>query len=251
MEPFALPQERAAIHGETVAGRAAEVRSQLEALAKRGNKLDLDRAVLLTESKRNRYWEEDFESYGDYTQQVAGLKERAALYLVSIVEGTETLGIPLARIEHLETSKLREIFSLDPNGFYVNNEEMRTEPLHEHIARLLTEIDTHKTSPILSQDEVKAQVKKLKGLVGVNDLVSMTKAKVTADCKANVTDPAVALAKQNIGSTRRDNEGDAVEPSDGAAWEVIAANYLADVNSYPEGEAPQGDPENVIDYGVD
>jgi hypothetical protein len=251
LEPFALPQERAAIHGETTSGRAAEVRSQLEALAKRGNKLDLDRAVLLTESKHNRYWEEEFDSFGDYTVSVAGLKERAAYNLVKIVEGSEALGIPLSRIEHLESSKLREIFSLNPEDFYVNQELQRNEPLHEHIARLLVEIDPAKTSPVLTQEEVKAQVKLLKGLTGENDLVPMTKAKVTASCKANVCEPAVELAKRNIGSTKRDNEGDAVEPSEGAAWEVIAQSYLADPNSYPEGKAPQQDEETSAEKELD
>lgn len=234
-----FPATPPAIHGETVAGRAAEVRSQLEALAKRGNKLDLDRAVLLTESKRNRYWEEDFESYADYTVTVAGLRERAALYLVGIVEGSETLGIPLSRLEHLESSKLREIFSLKPNDFYINQETQTTEPLHEHIARLLVEIDPLKTSPILSQEEVRAQVKKLKGLTGENDLVSMTKAKVTVSCKANVCEPAVELARTNIASTMRDADGDPTKVSDGACWEAIAQSFLADPNNFPEGEAPQ------------
>jgi hypothetical protein len=239
LEPFALPQERAAIRGETISGRAAEVRSQLEAISKRSNGLAFDTAQLLSEAKEHRYWEDDFESFGDYTQEVAGIKERAALYLVRIIQVSEQLGLPRARLEHIEISKLREIFSLNPDDFYVNQELQQNEPLSDHIARLLVECDPQKTSPALSVEQVKAQVKLLKGLVDGNDLVNMTKAKVTADCKANVTDPAVELAKRNIGSTRRDSEGDAVEPSDGAAWEVIASSYLADINSYPEGEAPQ------------
>jgi hypothetical protein len=234
-----FPSNPPAIHGETVAGRAAEVRSQLEAISKRSNSLAFDTAALLAESKEHRYWEDDFESFGEYTQEVAGIKERAALYLVRIIQVSEQLGLPRTRIEHIEVSKLREIFSLDPDGVFVNNEEMRSEPLHEHIARLLVECDPTRTTPALSVEQVKAECKRLKGLVDGNDLVSMTKAKVTADCKANVTDPAVALAKRNIGSTRRDNEGDAVEPSDGAAWENIAQQYLLDPNNYPEGEAPQ------------
>jgi hypothetical protein len=47
----------------------------------------------------------------------------------------------------------------------------------------------------------------------------------------SIVKPSLVLAKRVIGSKGRDDDGMAIEASDGAALECIAASYLIDPNN--------------------
>lgn len=226
-----------AIHGEAVAGqeaaRSSLVMKELETLTKGIEKETFGIAELLAEVKTNRYYEAwNYENFGAYVKTALAMKERKAYYLVRMITVSEVMGIPRAKYEPLGIFKVREIFSLDPNGFYINNAEARNEPLNEHILRLLAE------APGMSTEQVQAEVRRLKGLDGENTLV-WARVKMPKLAKEQVYDKAIELAKAKLGSAGRDDEGNAVEYSDGTALEAICQDFLSDPNNQPDEEEPE------------
>ena len=116
-------------------------------------------------------------------------------------------------------SKLREITTLNPEGTFWNKETRVSEPLDEHIVRLILDADTM-TVPV-----VKEEVARLKGQVGPDRPVTHS---YTAPQSAyeNVIKAAIELARRMLGSAGRDDEGNAVEYKDGACLECICASFL-------------------------
>lgn len=229
-ELFNLP----AIHGEAVAGqeaaRSAEVLKQLETLTKGIEKETFDVAELLAEAKEQRYYERwNYESFWDYANKALGIGKRQAQYLIRILAVAGIMGLPRSAYESLGITKCKSIFSLNPHEFFINNDEAKNEPLHEHITRLLTEAE-HMTTA-----EVAAEVARLKGLDKENALV-WVRCQLTKSGKENVYDKAVELARANLGTAKRDEDGKAVEYSEGAALEVICQSFLVDPNNFPEPE---------------
>jgi hypothetical protein len=91
-------------------------------------------------------------------------------------------------------------------------------------------------APAHSPEAVDETVKKLQGLMGDNarvwENVSLTVAQRESWRKA------VALAKLNIGSVGKDEDGNYKDASIGSCMEVIAMSYILDPNNSPEGEGP-------------
>jgi len=227
-----------AIIGEAGAGqeaaRSAEVLKKLESLTKGIEKETFDIAEPLAEVREQRYFELwNYETFWAYAAAALGIGKRQAQYLLRIVAVSEIMGIPRAKYENLGISKVKEIFSLDPHGFFTNHAAATNEPLHEHIAKLLD------SASAMSFEDIKAEVARLKGMDKENSLVWI-RTKMTKSAKENVYDKAVELARAQLGSAGRDEEGTAVEYSEGAALEVICSDFLSDPNNQPE-ETESGD----------
>jgi hypothetical protein len=216
------------IHGEQVAGRAACVRKQLKDLSTDAKSSTFDLADLLFEAQENSYAEAwGFASLTDYASKELGLKPRKAQYLAHTVKVCLEVGLKREQFELAGISKLREICTLNPEGTYWNAAEHVSEPLAEHIVRLI--LDHYK----LNLEQVKDEVLRLKGRTGVDRPVLRTTS-YPKSVWENVIKPARELARRLLGSSGRDDEGNAKEYSDGACDEMIFASFLADVNNQPD-----------------
>jgi hypothetical protein len=215
----------AVIIGEEEAGRSAKVRATLEVLVKNISKSTLDIAELLQEVKSRGYYHG--WGYNTFTEYVSELdvKARKAQYLVRIVDVMNDVEIPRATYEPLGLSKLREITSLNHESDYVDPKDPnQITPMSELI------VDLVNRGRDMSLDEVKDTVRTLKGLVGENEIVWMNFG-ITKAAKEKTIVPALELMKQHIGSVGYDDEGMAVDSSDGKALEYICAEYINDPNN--------------------
>jgi hypothetical protein len=213
--------------GEAVAGAAAALRAELESIITKVNTSAFDIGDLLHLIKVNKY----YYGYNTFQEYVATLKirPRKAQYLRRIAEVMEFLSIPRETYEPVGVSKLREITSLDPAGEWLDDVGVG----HPLSGFILGMIEKHQE---LTLDQIKAHVKTLKGLVGDNAMVrrGFWVSQLVAD---ETIDPAVELARKQIGSTHKDDEGISQDAKDGACWEVIAIGFLLDpANSVLGGE---------------
>lgn len=214
------------IVGEVEAGRSAKVRKQLESLLTNMEKSKLDVAELLFEIKSKHYYAQwGFDTFKAYTAQT-GIKQSKAYYLPRMVEVMNDLGITRSQYEPLGISKLREITSLDHRGTYFDASKNQTLQMSDIIAGLV------ENGTKMGLDEIRDYVRQLKGLTGENELVWLNVC-VKRAARDETIKPAIELAKMNIGTSARDDEGNAIEPSDGAALEAIAVEYLNDPNNKP------------------
>jgi len=217
-----------AIHGEVVAGRAAKVRRQLLDLSADVKASTFDMVELLHEAQANNYplqW--GFSSTVDYGAKELGLKKRKTEYLTRIGTVCKAVGLKRESYEPAGISKLREITTLNPEGSYWNVAEHVSEPLDEHIVRLILDSDK------LTVDQVKEEVLRLKGRTGPDRPVLRTTS-YPKSVWENVIKPARELARQLLGSAGRDDAGNAKEYSDGACDEMICSSFLVDPNNGPE-----------------
>jgi len=210
-----------AIHGEAVAGRSASVRKQLTLLVGDIKESTFDLADLLFEAQESGYissW--GFENLGDFAEQELGLRERKAQYLVRITKVCRAVGLKRADYEKAGISKLREITTLDPEGTFWNIETKTSEPLDEHIVRLITEAED------MDREEVTDEVLRLKGMVG-EDRPAVRSFTTTQSAWENTIKRAYERMRMKLGSSGRDESGMAKEYSDGVCVEMICAEWLA------------------------
>lgn len=213
------------IVGEQVAGRAMSVRKELLRMSADIKHTEFDAAELLFEAQENNYpaaW--GFSSVLDYGVRELGLKKRKVQYLTRIVKVCRAVGLKRAQYEPAGISKLREICSLDPYGSYFNKDTRLNESLDEHIVRLILDSDKMNT------EQVALEVAKLKGQVGKDRRVPRSYSTDITTWE-NVISPAIELARRILGSKGRDDEGNAVDYSEGACYEVICAAFNADLNN--------------------
>jgi hypothetical protein len=214
-----------ALHGEAVAGRAARVREKLKDLTNDVKSSTFDLADLLFEAQENNYprqW--GFASTVEYGQEELGLKKRKTQYLTRITKVCRQVGLKRERYEPSGITKLREITTLDPEKSFFNKTTHANEDMAEHIVRLILDSDK------MTVEQIEEEVLRLKGRLGADRPVHRT----TTYPKSvwdNVIKPARELARQLLGSSGRDDEGNAKEYSDGACDEVIAAAFLANPNN--------------------
>jgi hypothetical protein len=108
----------------------------------------------------------------------------------------------------------------------------------------------------LTYEELNEAVDELLGEVG-DDAMCWLNIHVKKLSRENVIKPAIERARKHIGSVATDeNTGEAVDASEGAALEVICANFLADPNfddpAIPDAPTPQAelaDEESTLDTG--
>lgn len=224
-----------AVYGEAVAGRSAMVRKHLMSLSVNMQHSTFDLADLFYEAQTSAYFLEwGFSSLGEYATRELGIKERKAQYLARIVKVCRDVGVARKDYEPAGISKLREISTLDPDGFFFDKEKSTNLPLDEIIVDLILDAQE------LTMQQVKDKVDLLKGQVGENKQV-IRNFGCTQSCWDNVIHPALELAARNLGSASRDDSGNAVEYSEGAKWEVICASYLQDPNNLLEDEDESGE----------
>ncbi len=206
--------------GTTIAGQSAKVRKQLEGLIKTVNKNTFDIGELLSSVKHGGHYTPEFNTFQEYVATL-DIKPRKAQYLMRIVDVMAAVGVERQKYEPLGTAKLREITSLDSAGTWTNPDTKEQMPLKDFIVSFID------TGGAMELGEVKEHVRTLKGLVGDNDLVWINCCMKRA-VKESTVIPAFELARRNLGSKGKDDEGVAVEYSDGACLEVVAAEYLND-----------------------
>ena len=210
-----------AIFGEVEAGRSAKVRQQIENLLKNMHKSTLDVAELLSEVRKNKYYVQwGFDSFSAYAAEL-DIKSSKAQYLARIADVMEQVGAVRSEYEDVGLSKLREITSLEPTAEYAINDQGNTMPGSECITHLLTGAND------LSYAEVKDAVKKLKGLTGDDELVWINFCMKKA-ARDEVVQPALELVRKQLGSKGEDEDGKAVEYSDGACLECICVEFIND-----------------------
>lgn len=209
----------AAIVGPIVAGEAAKTRKALEQLIKKLNASSFDLSDLLYKVKKNGY----YDGYDTFTAYVRTLeiKPRKAQYLTRIAEVMGELSIPREKYEVLGTAKLREITSLNVNDTWVNPETKDELPITDFVVGFVEK------GADMTLDEIKQHVKTLKGLVGTEAL-SWVHLYMKQSAIDNVVRPALELAKAQIGSVSKDDEGISHDASDGAAAEVVFVSFLND-----------------------
>lgn len=213
------------IVGEAIAGESAKVRNKLETLINSVNKSTLDIGELLYSVKyKGHYAEWGFPTFNDYVKSL-NIKERKAQYLTRIVGVLSQVGIARGIYEALGIARLREITSLEPDGNYVNPETGLVTPMAEYI-KGFCEPDAE-TGELFELEKLKHLVKLLKGMAGPEAL-RWVNLQMTNSAYDNTWLPAMNLAKANIGSVGKDDEGISKDASDGAAAEVLAISYLND-----------------------
>jgi hypothetical protein len=168
-----------------------------------------------------------FKTFEDYVADELDLKVSRAYYLIRIVQVCALVGIERAVYEIAGVAKLRVITRLDPNGSYFNQETQVSEPLSGHIKRL---VGIAKGMTLL---EVVDEVKRLMGMVGENDTECHTYS-WSKSTYENVIIPAQELARRNMGTAGRDEQGNAIEFSDSSTEEVIHQEFLNDAANYTE-----------------
>jgi hypothetical protein len=216
-----------AIYGEREAGRSQKVREALELLSKNVATSRLDQGELLAEVKSNHYYVGyGFESFAQFVAESLDMKERQALYLISIATKAKDLKIDRSSLEPIGISKLKEIFSLEPDSFFFNAATNQNEKLDTHMKRLL------ELAPTVSLDAIRAEVKRLKGIQGDDEYTWLNIHIKRAD-KEEV-EKAFELFRRNNGDLAKDKDGDPIELSDGYVLRGIAVDYLSDPNNHSE-----------------
>ena len=150
--------ENIVIVGETVAGRASTVRKDLQRLTAKIQHSNFDLAELLYEVQTNAYYAQwGFSDAYQYAMTELGIKERRVQYLVRIVRVCKQIGLKRETFEPAGISKLREITTLDPDGFYFDKEKNQNFPLDELIVDLILD------APELTMQQVKEKSRYFKG----------------------------------------------------------------------------------------
>ena len=225
METF----EKPAIVGEIEAGRSSTVREKLENLVNNISKSNFDLAELLHEVKNKKYYfNYGFNTLREYCENI-NLKPAKAQYLSRMVEVMKAVALERPEYEPVGVSKLREITSLEPTGYWINDETNESEKLSDWIVKLT------RAGRDMSLGEIKEIVKKLKGLTGEDELVWINFCVKKVVLEQTVR-PALDLAKSVIGSKGRDEDGQAIEASDGEALEMLASAFILDPNNQSAAE---------------
>jgi hypothetical protein len=219
-----------AVVGEIEAGRAAKVRRDINKLIKGLNSSEFDIADLLHEAKSNHYYSPDFESFSKFAKSLS-IKYSRAYYYVKVIELMKGVGLGRDVYEPVGMGKLRVISRLNLEG------EFKGVPMPLIIKEL-----TEKASG-MSLEEVTFEVETILGLTEDESMVWLN-IHLKKLARENCVKPALALAKKHMPESQtKDDDGNFVDPSDGAALEMICANFLADENFNPTEPAEMGAPD--------
>jgi len=220
-----MPEEQVIV-GEAESGRSTQVRRAINKLIAQTNSNTFDLAELLQEAKsKNFYTGWGFESFSKYAKSL-NIKYTKSYYLVRIIENMQAAGVEREKYEPVGLGKLRVISRLQPDSEYNGTP----------VSLLIREL-TLKGSD-MSLEQVTHEVNTIMGMTEDESMVWLN-----IHCKQlareNVIKPALALAKKHIPQTQ-DEEGTYHDATDGAALEMICANFLADPNwNVEEEEKPE------------
>ena len=230
------------IVGEADVSRATFVRRRITNLCKAANQSTFDLAELFFESKKQQYFAQwGFESFSAYGKQISKdyqYKWTKIYYLTRIMENMEAAGLTRPEFENIGLVKLRAISRLKPDA------EFNGTPV-----KLLIRELTLKAGQ-MSDEEVQFEVDKILGLTE-DESMSWLNIKVKKMAKDNTIMPALALAKKHIGSVGQDEEGQAIDASDGRCLELICANFLTDPNYNQEQIAPDQVAQEAADSSAE
>jgi hypothetical protein len=219
--PTVLPGEPAPIVGTVVAGESLIVRKKLESIVNHLIKSNFDIGSLLHTAKSKGYYQEwGFNTFQEY-ESTLNVKRQKLRYLRRIAEVMEAVGISRETYEPLGTSKLREITSLNVDGVWKNPESGLETPMKEFIVGFVEK------GKELELDAIKQHVKTLKGILK-GDEISWLNIPVKRTVLEETIRPALELAKKNLGSVGKDEEGISLDASDGRALEIISVEYIND-----------------------
>ena len=218
------------IVGEVLAGEAAQTLKQIKNLVKGISSNTFDLAEALYKVKKNKWYAPKHLTFTEYIGTL-DLKSSKGHYLVRIAQTMEDAGITRTEYDPVGIAKLRAICRLDLRDSEGNPKQYEGVPAVEVIKDLIQQAPAH------SPEAVDETVKKLQGLMGEDARVWQNICLTVAQRKK--WQEAVALAKLNIGSVGKDDDGQYKDASEGMCVEVIAASYLLDENNRPEGEHVQ------------
>jgi hypothetical protein len=214
------------IVGEADVSRAANVRRQINKLIKQTNSSNFDLMSLLYEAKSKNYvsgW--GFDSFSKFAKSL-DVKYTKCFYLVAIAENMAAAGLERQEYESVGMTKLRMISRLDPEVEYNGTP----------VSLLIREL-TLKAKE-MDPDEVQLEVDTILGKTEEESMVWLN-IRVKKLAKDNVILPALRKAKRYMGQMK-DDEGEFHDASDGAAFEMICADFLADPNyDTPDDEATE------------
>ena len=212
------------IVGDVEAGRSAKIKREVNRLIKGVSEVTFDLADLLYEIKSKNFSAEwGFTSFSQYLKSLIeqGMKYSKSYYLYRIKENCVSAGLKPEEYEPVGVTKLRIISRLKPAGEY------NGVPMVMIIRELTLKAAT------MSAEEIQFEVDTIEGKTEDESLVWMN-FKVKKMGRENVIKPAIALCKKNCPESQVvDEDGNVTEMSDGAALEMLCADYLADPNWNP------------------
>lgn len=222
-------------------GRANKVKREINKLISTVNSSTFDIAELLFEVQSKQYFTGyGFESFSKFSKSL-NIKYTKAFYLVAIVKLMTSCGFARAEYEPVGIAKLRLISRLDYEG------EFNGTPMPIVIRELVLK------APLLSTEEVKLEVDTILGLTEDESMVWLN-VHLKKLARDNTVKVALNLMKRHIPQTDGD-DGLKKDASDGAALEMICANFLADPNwaidDNPETVIEQNETEEKTDEPVE
>lgn len=235
---------KSVIVGEQVAGEAAKTRKAVEKLIQAHILDQFDIGELLWKIKKNGWYSQwgysTFSEYGKTT----GLKESKLRYLPQIAEVLDSVGFTRTQYQGVGVAKLRVIASLKPDDIYINpvtkDESSVGDYIKLMVEKAINEPDTYKL------EEIKKNVRTLKGMVGEKDL-DFLRISTQRGIMEAVMRPALEKAKKIIGSVGKDDDGNSIDPSDAQAFAYICGDFLAtpQVESEPDSNEDTTEVEGV------
>jgi hypothetical protein len=205
--------------GEVEAGRAASVKRAINKLISGVNQSTFDLAEKLYEVKTNQYFTAyGYESFSKFVKDLAGLKYSKGFYLVKICSLMAGAAVSREQYEPVGLTKLRAISKLSLEG------EFAGVPMPLVINQLTLKAAN------MTYEQVLQEVNNILGLTEDESMVWLNLC-VKKSVRDLVILPAIELAFKHMPESQKiDDEGNATDPSKGAAIEAICADYLADPN---------------------
>jgi hypothetical protein len=220
------------IVGEVTPGEANKLKKQLESLIKSQESSNFDIGEICFAIKSKGMFA-PFTTFQDYCKTLTKIKPRKLQYLTRMAQVMNAVGISREVYEPLGIARMREITSLDPDAEWTNPISSAKTPMKEFIVGFVEAGET------ITTEQLKQNVKTLKGLTGENDIVWWN-IPLTRSAFENTVTPALELTKANIGSVSKDDEGISKDASDATCVEAWAADVLADPANQGEKYAPVG-----------
>ena len=222
--------EEQVVVGEADTSRAGVVRRTINKLIKQTSSNTFDIAILLHEVKTKSFWGGwGFDSFSKWAKSLE-IKYTKAFYLVKIVDNMTAADLSREQYEPVGLGKLRIISRLDPEGNYKGTP----------VVMLIREL-TLKAQE-LSLEEVQFEVDTILGLTE-EESMCWWNLRMKKLARENVCVPALRKAKRFMGQQKDEVSGEFKDASDGAAVEMIMANFLADANFDSPEDASEPQPE--------
>jgi hypothetical protein len=223
------------IVGTVVAGEANKAKKQLETLIKTIDQSNFDIADLCYNIKKKGFFH-PFTTFQDYYKTLK-IKPRKIQYLTKMAEVMHAVGIDRSVYEPLGIARMREITSLDPDATWINPNTKAETPMKEFIVGFV------EAGESITTEQLKQNVKTLKGLTGENDIVWWN-LPFTRSAFENTIMPAVELTQATIGSVGKDDEGVSKDASPSTVVEAWAADVLADPSNNADQLAAEEEEED-------